>query len=196
MDLRDTKDSGLERVKIAGDGGLQRLHQMNRRHDGVMTQIGHGGVGPFTIKDDFEVVAATHDRTRGDAEAAFGQPGPVVHAKYGICREQVEQAIVNHAFGAAEPFFGRLENQIDRAGKVAVLRQVTGCGQEHGDVTVVAASVHFARVFAGVFEGVGFLHGQGIHVGAQANGAAGACGTLNGTYHAGNAQAAMHGDAP
>ncbi len=42
---------------------------------------------------------------------------------------------------------------------------------------------------------VELLHGQGVHVGTQANGAV-ACATFQDTHHACFAHAAMDGDAP
>jgi hypothetical protein len=48
---------------------------------------------------------------------------------------------------------------------------VLGRRQQHGGVAVVAAGVHLAGVLAGMREAVELLHGQGVHVGAQADGA-------------------------
>ena len=70
--------------------------------------------------------------------------------------------------------------------------------QEHGGVAVMAAGVHLAFVLAGVGEGVEFLHGQRVHVGAQTDaapaGAAVAPG--NDAHDASGSHAAMDRDAP
>jgi hypothetical protein len=59
----------------------------------------------------------------------------------------------------------------------------------------VTACVHLARMFAGVFELVELLHGQGVHVGAQTNGfVAGA--VFQNTHDACFAQTAVHLEAP
>ena len=73
-----------------------------------------------------------------------------------------------------------------------------GSRQQHGGVTVVAASVHLALVFAGVCKGIELLHGQSVNVGSEANAAA-ACTTITPVHDADNpcgAHAAVNGDAP
>ena len=79
-----------------------------------------------------------------------------------------------------------------------MLRQVLRSGQQHGGVAVVAAGVHLALVAAGVGKGVEFLHGQRVHVGAQADGTAtrAAVAPVHDAYHPGGAHAPVDGDAP
>ena len=104
----------------------------------------------FAVDGDFEFVAGGHDRARADGKCADRGARPVVHAKYRLHGELVEQAVFDHFTGTATTFFGGLENQIDGAVKVAVFGKILGCGQQHGGVAVVAAGVHFAVVFAGM----------------------------------------------
>ena len=64
-------------------------------------------------------------------------------------------------------------------------------------MAVVAAGVHFPLVLAGVLKRIGFLHGQRIHVCAQANGfvsrvCVGWQVTLDHAHHASDAQTAVH----
>ena len=118
-----------------------------------------------------------------------------MHAEHGLHRELLEQAVGHHFSRAAAAFFGGLKDQVNGAVKVAVLRQVLRGGQQHGDVAVVAASVHLAGVAAGVGEVVELLHRQRVHVGAQTDGAfAGAL--LDDADHARAPQPAMHRNAP
>ncbi len=73
-----------------------------------------------------------------------------------------------------------------------------GSGQQHGGVTIVATSVHFAGVLAGVGKGVELLHGQGVDVGSEANTSA-TCTAITAVHNADNARsahAAVNGDAP
>ena len=65
-------------------------------------------------------------------------------------------------------------------------------------MTIVAAGVHLAVVFAGVLKGVELLHGQGVHVGAQANGtpAGAAVAAMHDAHHTRLAQPAVDGNAP
>jgi hypothetical protein len=93
-----------------------------------------------------------------------------VHAKHRLHRELVEQAVLDHFARAATALFGGLKNQVDRAVKVALGCQMLRRRQQHGGVAIVAAGVHLAGMLAGVGKGVELLHGQRIHVGAQANG--------------------------
>ena len=73
-----------------------------------------------------------------------------------------------------------------------------GCRQQHGGVTIMAASVHFAGVLAGVGKGVELLHGQGVDVGTQAYTSA-ACTAITAMHNADDAcgaHAAVNGDTP
>jgi hypothetical protein len=45
---------------------------------------------------------------------------------------------------------------------------VSGCRHQHGGVAVVPAGMHHAIVHAAVTKGVGFMDGQRVHVGPQA----------------------------
>ena len=87
----------------------------------------------------------------------------------------LEQAVFDHAARAGAAFFGRLENQVDGAVEIAVRGQVVRRAQQHGGVAVVAAGVHLAGVARRVGKAVDFLHGQRVHVGAQADGARSNC---------------------
>ena len=84
---------------------------------------------------------------------------------------------------------------MDDAVEIARLGQVLGRAQQHGGVAVMAAGMHHALGRAAIRDVVQFLDRQGIHVGAQADGAvAGA--VAQHAHHAGDADAAMHLDAP
>ena len=73
-----------------------------------------------------------------------------------------------------------------------------GSRQQHGGVAIVAASVHFAGVLAGVGKGVELLHGQGVDVGTQANASTtfAAVTAMNNADDACGAHAAVNGNAP
>ena len=94
-----------------------------------------------------------------------------MHGKDGVAWELPKQAVLHHFFRAPQALFGGLKNHIQRARKLAVLRQMFGRGQQHGGVPVVAASVHDAHVATGIRQACGFVDGQRIHVGAQADAA-------------------------
>ncbi|KAG1443314.1 hypothetical protein G6F57_018139 [Rhizopus arrhizus] len=156
---------------------------------------GHAGVRALALDHDREFVAGGHDGAGRQAELAGLHAGPVVHAEHRFHWETLEQAVVDHALGAATAFFGGLEDHVHDAREIAVLRQVLRRGQQHGGVAVMATAVHLAVVARPVVELVFFLHGQGVHVGAQPQPAR-TRPAAQGADHAGHAQAAVHLVAP
>ena len=119
----------------------------------------------------------------------------VVHGKNRIARKALKQAVFHHLARATQAFFGRLKNQVQGSVKCCAACQVFGRGQQHGGVAVVAAGVHQAGVAAGVGQASGFLNGQGVHVGTQAQ-TARTRAALELPHHTGAAQAAGDGVAP
>ena len=109
--------------------------------------------------------------------------------------EAVHHAIGAHLAPATAALFGGLEDEVHRAVKVLVLGQMLRSCQEHGHMAVVSAGVHLAGMCAGVGKGVELLHGQGVHVGAQSQCAAGGAGFHN-AHHPGSAHAAVDRNAP
>ena len=171
VDHGDRDDARIDRLFVARDDGLKGLHHLAGDRHRVDAVVGQRGMAAFAVNGDFEFIARRHDRPRAQGELPFGQARPVVHAVDGLHGEQLKQAIAHHLAGATAALFCRLKNEIHRAVKLLVLRQVLGRSQEHGHMAVVAAGVHLAGVLAAVVELVELLHGQRIHVGAQANGA-------------------------
>ncbi len=105
---------------------------------------------PLPVDRDPEIVAGRHDGASGQAERALRHARPVVHAEHRFHGEFAEQAVVDHALGAAPAFFGGLEDDVHDAIEIPVRGQVAGGAQQHGRVSVVAARVHFAGVLARV----------------------------------------------
>ncbi|MNX89792.1 hypothetical protein D3C86_1218170 [compost metagenome] len=73
-----------------------------------------------------------------------------MHGEDRVTGEPFEQAFFQHFPGAAQPFFGRLENQLQSTLERPGLRQVPGGRQQGGRMTVMAASMHDAVDPAGV----------------------------------------------
>ena len=119
--------------------------------------------------------------------------------KHGLAGEFLEQAVIHHGLGARAAFFAGLEDQVHRAVKVGVLCQGGGGAQQHGGVAVMAAGMHAALVLADVIEGIDFRDRQRVHVGADADAAAGivlaAALAVDAGHDAGLAQAPVHGQA-
>ena len=195
MDLRHADDAGFQRVQVAGQDGLEGQGELCRDHHGIHAQVRHGAVGAAAAQRDVERAAGGHDGAAGQSECAGRHAGPVVHAEHGLHGELFEQAVLDHAACAAAGFFGGLEDDVHDPVEIAVLRQVPCGRQQHGGVAVMAAGVHGAGVAAGVCKGVGFRHGQGVHVGTQTQGPAGTA-SGDAADHAGFTQAAVDLDSP
>ena len=67
--------------------------------------------------------------------------------------------------------------------------------QQHGHVAVMAASVHLSWVLAGVWKLVELLHGQGVHIGAQADSPV-ARAVFDNAHHPSGSHAAVNGYPP
>ena len=118
-----------------------------------------------------------------------------MHGEDLVARKTLEKTVFNHLAGAATDFLGGLKDEVHGALPVLILSKGDGCAKQHGGVTVVTATVHFARDPRTVGKLVFFGEWQGVHIGTQANGAA-ATAFLDHAHKPSFAQTAMHGDAP
>ena len=155
-------------------------------------------MAPLAPDGDFELVAGGHNRSRAGSKGAHRGTRPVVHAKDGLHGKFVKQPVLDHFASATTAFLCGLENQINRAIKIAVLGKMFGSSQQHGGVSIMAASMHLALVFAGMREGVELLHGQCIHVGAQTDtpSTSTAITSVHDADHTCGAHTPVNGDAP
>ena len=80
-----------------------------------------------------------------------------------------------HFFRAGPLLLGRLKNEQSSHGPAGLPDQGGGA-QEHGHMAVMTAGMHDAGCFRGKGKACFFLYGQGVHVGAQGDGAAVAAG--------------------
>ena len=117
-----------------------------------------------------------------------------MHAKHGLNRKALEQAVVDHGLGTGITFFAGLKNQHGGAVEVARLGQVTRRAHQHRGMAVVAAAVHQAGLFRLPGKVVVLGHGQRVHVGAQPDHPAAAVAlALDHGHQAGLADAGMDG---
>ena len=195
VDHGDRDDARVDRFFVAADDGLKGLHHLAGHRHRVDAVVRQGGVAAFAMDGDFEFVARRHDRARAERELSERQTRPVVHAKHRLHGELGEQTVLDHFTGPTPAFFGRLEDEIHRAVEVSVLGQMLRGGQQHGHMAIVTAGVHLAWVLTGVGELVELLHGQGVHVSPQTNGAR-AVAVFQDAHHPSLAQATVDGDAP
>ena len=180
---------------VTGDDGLQGGGELAGDQHRVDTAFRAGAVGAFAVDGDVEERAAGQRRAGGDGELADRQAGPIMHAVNPVARETFEQAIFQHGQRAAGAFLTGLEDEVDRAVKIAVLGEVFGGAEQHGGVAVMAAGMHAAGDLAAMRQVGFFVHRQAVHIGAQADGG-GAGAFAQHADHAGAANAAMHFNAP
>ena len=195
MDHGDRDDTRIDGFQIARHNGLKSLHHFAGDGHGIDAVVRQSGMAAFATDGDFELIAGGHDGSWADRQGADRHAGPVVQTEYRVHGEFVKQAVFDHLARAAATLFGGLEDQHHGAIEMLVFGQMLGCCQQHGGVAVVAASVHLAGVFAGVGKGIGFIDGQCVHVGTQAD-AAFAVAVFDDADHAGGAHATVNFNAP
>src|SRR5579864_218438 len=169
MDLGDADDGGVGRPHVARDDRLQRRRDMGADDDRVDAGLGSRPMRADPGDVDVEEGAAGHHRTRADLKFADRQARAIVHAKDRVAGEAVEQPVGDHRFGAAEPFLGRLEDEMHGAVEILGRGEVFGRAQQHRCVTVMAAGVHLAAVLRAMREAVGFEDRQAVHIGPEAD---------------------------
>ena len=171
MHLGDRDDRRIERRHVARHHALQRRDDLGGDDHRIDARLRPRAVRALAGDLDVEQAAAGHLRAGADGELADLELGPVVHAEDLLAGELVEQPVLHHRLGAAAALLGRLEDEMDGAVEVARRREILGGAQQHRGVAVMAAGMHAALVLAAVIERVVLVHRQGIHVGAQPDGA-------------------------
>jgi len=185
----------VDRSLVAGHDRLERLHHLARHRHRIDAIVRHRRVRALAADRDLEFIAGGERRSGSQCELPHRHPGPVVHAKDRVHREQLEQAIVDHLARATATLLGRLEDQVDGAVEVAMTGQVLGGGQQHGRVAIVAAGMHPAAVHAGVSKRVPLRHRQRVNVRTQADRTSAAA-AFDDAHDPGLAQPPMHRNAP
>ena len=121
----------------------------------------------------------------------MSSPGRLCIAENGIAGEALEEAVLDHRPAAAQPFLGRLKDEVHGAVECPRLGEVARRAQQHGGMPVMAAGMHAAIVARAVGKAVGLLDWQRVHIGAQADAARRAAAAQD-ADDAGAADAAMH----
>jgi hypothetical protein len=158
--------------------------------------VRHRAMPTAAAEDDGPAVDIGQHRPRAQPEAAERQAGLVVQPEDGVGGEAVEQPFLDHDAAAAEQLLGGLEDEVDGAGKIRVLRQVARGAEQHRGVPVMAAGMHDPWRGRGVGGAGGFQDRQRIHVGAQRDGAAPLAPAAQRADHAGACDAFCNLDPP
>src|SRR5450432_122535 len=113
-----------------------------------------------------------------------------------VAGEFLKQPVLDHGAGAAEAFFGRLENEMHGAVEIPGFGEIARGPEQHGGVAIMAAAVEAAWNGRAPFQIGVLFHRQRIHVGTQTDPLAARALAPEYADHAGAAEAAMHLDAP
>lgn len=151
-------------------------------------------MAPDTGDLDVEVRPRGGYRAGHGTEAAYRHARGVVHPEQPVAGKLLEQAVLDHGAGTADPLLGGLEDEDHLAAEVPRCREVFGCAEQHHGMSVVAAGVHAAFVVRAVRERVRLRDGQGIHIRPQADGT-GLVALPQHAHDTGLAYATMHLDA-
>jgi hypothetical protein len=90
-----------------------------------------------------------------------------VHAVNRLDRIAFQHPFFDHQPRAALILLGGLEDEMNRAGEIARLGEVSGGAEQHGGVAVMAAGVHAPLMLRSVGEVVALIDRQRVHVGTQ-----------------------------
>src|SRR6266436_3278377 len=108
-----------------------------------------------------------------------------------VAGEFRKQPVLDHGAGAAEAFFGRLENEMHGAVEIAGFGEIARGPQQHGGMAIMAAAVEAAGNGRAPFQIGVLFHRQRIHVCAQTDPLAARALALEHADHAGAAEASM-----
>ncbi len=190
LQLGDGEQGRLHRINVTADDGRDFRGDADGRLQGVLCLVRGGAVAADALNVDLPDLVAVQGRARTHRRLAERQQGHVVIGVDFVARIAVEQAVVDHGLGAQAVLFGGLEDQHHASARRRIGAQVTGDAQQGRRVAVVAAGVRDAGLGRGVLGAAVVVHGQGIHVGAQADGGAGLA-SLNHRHDARAADAAF-----
>ena len=117
---------------------------------------------------DLEETCRGHDGTVAPVKFSLRNCGIIVHAKDALHRKAIEQSIGDDLPAAAN-FFRGLKDQVGRAFELSARGQISGCSEQHGGVSVMAAGMHDAWFGRRVRHAGFFWNRQGIDIRAQAD---------------------------
>ena len=115
-------------------------------------------MGAIAMNFDVKEIGAGHRRPRQDRDLAVIEIGRVVQAIDLVAGKSVEQPVLDHGTRAAEPFLGRLENEMHGAVEILSFGEIARGAEQHGGVAVMAAAVETAGNGGAPFQIGVFLH--------------------------------------
>ena len=150
----------------------------------------------IAVNADVEEIGAGHRRSRKYRDLAEIEVRRVMQAVNLVAREFVEQPVLDHGARAAKAFLGGLEDEVHGAIEIAGFGEIARGAEQRGGVAVMAAAVKAAGNGRTPRQIGVLVHRQRVHVGAQPDPLAAGALALEHADHAGDAEPAMHLDAP
>src|SRR5258707_13277144 len=98
----------------------------------------------IAMDGDVEKVRARHRGPRKYGKLAVVQIGRVVQSVDLVAGKLLEQPVLDHGAGAAEAFFGRLEDEMHGAVEIPGLREIARGAEQHSGMAIMAAAVEAA----------------------------------------------------
>ena len=166
----------MQRVHIAAGDALQGQQNMRGGDVGINRAVRHRAVTALASYFDFHEVRRRHKAALANGETARSTAGHIVQTVDFIDVIALHHALIDHDLAAAPALFGGLKKQHGSAIEIARFHQIFRRAEQHGCMPVMAASVHRPRMGGFIINVRNFMDRQRIHVGAQANDAAGCVG--------------------
>ncbi len=161
----------LEVVPGALDGSGEVGEDLARGPEQVDGLVGSGGVAPRSLQDDVEPIGGSGDRPDSAPHVTRGDGGVDVEADYR--GETIYPTLLDNLDGSpGKGFLRRLEHETHPTGQLGESSHHQGDTHTDGGMEIVATGVHHSGDLRGEGTILGFLDGEGIDVGPEANGSA------------------------
>ena len=166
LDMRDTHETCGERIEIACDNRLYRLHKRRRQRNRIHPRLGMCGVCPLAAKTKDKAIHRRHHRPRRDADRADLKERRCVQPK--DRRDILQCTRLDEYLRTARSLLRRLKEDphAPRELRLALFEQ-QGRSKHRGDVKIVPTGVHTARVLRAIRQIRLLLDGQCIDIAAQ-----------------------------
>ena len=191
LENRHADHRGIHWRHTPSDNGLQRLDNGRAAGDRINAGMRLGRVAAAPADGHGEFIGIGHTDPAMDAGMPLVHRRPVMHSPDGPHVEFAEQPVLDHRQATAAAFFGRLEDEIDRAVEIPGFGKILRRTKKHRRVPVMAAGMHASRNLRGMREFVQFLHRQRVYIGAKPDGICAVPAAAQHTDNPGLAHAAM-----
>ena len=167
-DGADIDGSRSQGTDPAADDMADLLEEIRCCHDGIDAFLGMACMGRLPFDHHFDPVGTGHHGTCLDADFPTDEAGPHMEPENGL--HVLEEPVFHHVPGPTGrgQFFRRLEQDPHTALDFFFPAEQPQDGfQQSGDMDIMAAGMHDARILRSVGKSGGFFHGKGINIGPE-----------------------------